>query len=89
MKVRTRVTRARFLASVLACALLSACGGCGGGSPARRVRRRPGTPRTVTLNASLSSPWGLAFLPDGRMLVTQKGGTMVVLAADGASVQAT
>jgi hypothetical protein len=26
------------------------------------------------------------FLPDGRMLVTQKAGTMVILSADGKSV---
>jgi len=78
----------RFLASVLACALLSACWGCGGSAPAP-APVQTGIPRTVTLNASLSSPWGLAFLPDGRMLVTQKGGTMLVLAADGASVLAT
>ena len=77
----------RFHASFLACALLSACGGCGGGALAAPVKAGPA--RAVTLNASLSSPWGLAFLPGGRMLVTQKGGTMVVLAADGASVQAT
>ncbi len=88
MKVRTRVARSRFLASVLACAMLSACGGCGGGDPTTPPVTAT-IPRVVTLNASLSSPWGLAFLPDGRMLVTQKGGTMVVLAADGASVQAT
>jgi glucose/arabinose dehydrogenase len=88
MKVRTRVTRSRFLASVLACAMLSACGGCGGGDPATPSGPAT-TPRTVTLNSSLSSPWGLAFLPDGRMLVTQKGGTMVLLSPDGASVQAT
>ncbi len=49
----------------------------------------PGAPRTTVLNASLASPWGLAFLPDGRMLVTQKGGTMVILSADGARVEAT
>lgn len=48
-----------------------------------------GPPKATTLNESLSSPWSLAFLPDGRMLVTQKGGTMVILAADGASVAAT
>ena len=28
------------------------------------------------------------FLPDGRMLVTQKAGTMVILSADGKSVLA-
>jgi glucose/arabinose dehydrogenase len=49
----------------------------------------PAPPRVVTLNASLASPWGLAFLPDGRMLVTQKGGAMRLLSADGAVVQAT
>jgi glucose/arabinose dehydrogenase len=31
----------------------------------------------------------MAFLPDGRILVTQKGGSLVLLAADGRSVQAT
>jgi glucose/arabinose dehydrogenase len=46
-------------------------------------------PRVVSLNRSLSSPWGLAFLPDGRMLVTQKRGTMVLLSPDGATVLAT
>jgi len=88
MRDRIRTTIGRFVASVLACALLSACGGCGGSDTAA-APVKIGTPRAVTLNASLSSPWGLAFLPGGRMLVTQKGGTMVVLAADGASVQAT
>ena len=49
----------------------------------------PGAARATVLNASLASPWGLAFLPDGRMLVTQKGGTMVILSVDGARVEAT
>jgi glucose/arabinose dehydrogenase len=48
----------------------------------------PRAPRAVTLGPSLSSPWGLTFLPDGRMLVTQKGGTMVIVSADGARVLA-
>lgn len=39
--------------------------------------------KTTVLNDTLSSPWGLAFLPDGRMLVTEKDGTMVILSADG------
>ena len=46
-------------------------------------------PRVTTLNSTLSGPWGLAFLPDGRMLVTQKQGTMVMLSGDGATVLAT
>ncbi|MBC7993633.1 MAG: PQQ-dependent sugar dehydrogenase, partial [Rhizobacter sp.] len=44
-----------------------------------------GPARATVLNSTLSSPWGLAFLPDGRMLITQKGGSMVVLSADGAT----
>lgn len=36
----------------------------------------------------MSSPWGLAFLPDRRMLITQKGGTMVIAGADGRRVTA-
>ena len=46
---------------------------------------QPVTPRTVVLNTSLKSPWGLAFLPDGRMLVTQKAGSILLLDAQGES----
>ena len=42
----------------------------------------------ATLTASLQQPWGLAFLPDGRMLVTQKAGSMVLVTPDGGSVGA-
>lgn len=35
------------------------------------------TPYQVTaLSSSLSSPWGITGLPDGRLLITQKSGTM-------------
>ena len=48
-------------------------------------------PKTSLLTSALSAPWGMAFLPDGRMLVTQKAGTFVVVTlngANGASVSA-
>ena len=43
----------------------------------------------TTLNSSLQSPWSLAFLPDGEMLVTQKAGSIVRLSSDGATKLAT
>ena len=45
-------------------------------------------PMTVTLNSSLVAPWGLAFFPDGRMLVTQKGGSLLILSNDGKTMLA-
>src|SRR3954468_1571216 len=39
------------------------------------------TVRTVT--HGLEHPWSLAFLPDGRMLVTERPGRLRVVTADG------
>lgn len=36
-----------------------------------------------TVAKGLERPWGLAFLPDGAMLVTEKPGRMRIVAADG------
>jgi glucose/arabinose dehydrogenase len=39
--------------------------------------------KVVTLTEGLEHPWGLAFLPDGRMLVTERPGRLRIVAADG------
>ena len=40
--------------------------------------------RVVTVAAGLDHPWALAFLPDGRMLVTERPGRLRLVARDGA-----
>ena len=73
----------RQAALVLLIFLVGACRNSGVGAP------DPGAPHATVLNTSLTRPWALAFLPDGRMLVTQKAGGMLILSADGARVEAT
>lgn len=36
------------------------------------------------LTSGLKNPWGIAQMPDGRFLVTEKGGTMRIVTKDGA-----
>lgn len=40
----------------------------------------------VTVNESLRNPWGMTFLPSGRMLVTERIGYLRVINADGSLV---
>ena len=45
-------------------------------------------PKLTLFATGLNTPWGMKFLPDGRLLVTQKGGTLVLVSADGATISA-
>jgi glucose/arabinose dehydrogenase len=40
-------------------------------------------PFQVQVVADFESPWSMTFLPDGRMLITEKSGTLYVVSADG------
>src|SRR5688500_5158374 len=43
----------------------------------------PGVVRAETYASGLVNPWGLAFLPDRRLLVTEKPGRLRIVARDG------
>jgi len=47
----------------------------------------PNLPFTITKVASLDLPWRIAFLPDGRMLVTEKVGRVDLVTPQGAKTE--
>lgn len=69
--------------------LIAGCGGGGGAAagptptPTPTPTPSPSAPQLTTLRSDLQSPWGLALLPDGQMLVTQRTGSLVRLPAGG------
>jgi glucose/arabinose dehydrogenase len=44
--------------------------------PANAAERSPGKPFTATPFATFEEPWAMTFLPDGRLLVTEKTGQL-------------
>ena len=49
----------------------------------RRIETNEGAIRVETITSGLEHPWGLAFLPDGRMLVTERPGRLRIVTKDG------
>ena len=50
---------------------------------AQTFKSSAGDLKVETIAEGLSQPWALAFLPDGRMLVTERPGRMRIVAPDG------
>lgn len=76
-------------AAVLASALIAACADApkpAGTPPApiSQISTEHGPVRVRTLTTGLEFPWGLAFLPDGRMLITERPGRLRIVSALGA-----
>lgn len=85
-------------AALLALAACDSGGGSGGGvstpapspttvtpspSPSASPTATPITGVQATGVATFASPWAMAFLPDGRALVTEKGGTLRIVTQAG------
>ena len=81
-----RETRSMRILGVLAqtCALMSiALWPTASAVPAQTISTQEHSFRIVKLAEGLEHPWSLAFLPDGRMLVTERPGRLRIVGADG------
>jgi glucose/arabinose dehydrogenase len=79
----------RLLRSVCICALIVGTGGaCGGGAASSggaaisAGARSIGNAFVATPVAQFAEPWAMTFLPDGRLLVTEKKGALKLLSVE-------
>lgn len=72
----------RSLAALLAL-VLSAPFATAWATTSREFPSENGPVRVTTIVEGLEHPWGLAFLPDGRMLVTERPGRLRIVNTDG------
>lgn len=76
------IARSLFVATLLAA---TACSAEPQTSDTAAVPAPPGKPFVETVVADFDAPWAMTFLPDNRMLVTEKDGRLLLVAADGKS----
>ena len=76
------LTRRAVLGGALLGGLAAASAVRAHGSPGAAQAGESVEPRVATVAGGLDQPWSLAFLPDGRLLITEKAGRMR-LVADG------
>lgn len=86
-----RMTARTGLLAVLAVGALALAGCTSGGETgtAARVASAPGSLRVEVVGGGLTHPWDLAFLPDGRVLLTQRPGRLTLLSSAAAGATAT
>ncbi len=80
LDVSRRVALNTLWQAVATGSLLTACGG-GSEAVANSPAPGVGAPTATTFASGLENPWGLAFLPDGRMLVTEKAGRLRIVSS--------
>ncbi len=74
----------RLPCAAMAGALVLAAGACAPPAADPAPDADPASYQVETIAEGLNHPWGLAFLPDGRLLVTERNGAIRLVAADGA-----
>ena len=67
-----------MMRSFLTCTAVVLVAGC-----SSAAQQPAGLPFDVQVVADFESPWAMTFLPDGRMLITEKSGILYVVSADG------
>ncbi|MDB4907814.1 MAG: hypothetical protein JWO05_2598 [Gemmatimonadetes bacterium] len=71
---------------LLSLTVVAACGGAHPKGPAQaspQPKSRAGVVQAVTVASGLEHPWALQFLPDGRLLVTERPGRLRLVTMDG------
>jgi len=89
IRVETAMSKSLLTAACVAALLCTACNGPSNAqadaaaesqdSPASTDAGKPGKPFATTVVVDLEQPWAMTFLPDGRLLVSEKKGALKVV----------